>query len=291
MTETDDRVAAAQAAYDAGQFLRSRGLAVEGLLADPDDTRLLRLAGRSSLELGLDDASRHLKAVAQLRPQDPDAWRDVGLAAVEEGDLETVSQAFQTVLDLAPNDPVALVHLAHASNAIGQTAQALELLTRAAGAENASREVLRTLISLATGAGDVSAALQATIRLLERDPKDVGAALDMADLHLVLGNLDDAAAAFAALRSLDDDDGHESYAIHGQVEALLRAERWRSALDAAIEATRVDRLQLTTDLLRFASAKLFGETDRSAPPWDEIEAALAEERAAHRRLHAEQEML
>lgn len=291
MTETDDRVAAAQAAFDAGQFLRSRGLAVEGLLADPDDTRLLRLAGRSSLELGLDDAGRHLKAVAQLRPQDPDAWRDVGLAAVEDGDLESVTQAFHKVLELAPDDAVALVHLAHASNALGQTGQALELLTRAAGAENASPEVLRTLIALATSAGDAPAALQAAVRLLDRDPKDVGAALARADLHLALGDLDDAIAAFSALRSVDDDDGHESYAIHGQVEALLRAERWRAALDVAIEATRVDRLQLTTDLLRFASAKLFGEADRSAPPWDEIQAALAEERAAHRRLHAEQEML
>jgi hypothetical protein len=35
------------------------------------------------------------------------------------------------------------------------------------------------------------------------------------------------------------------------------------------------------------TAKLFGEGDRPAPPEDELQARLAAERAAHRRMHAE----
>ena len=291
MNEAGDRVAAAQAAFDARQFLQCRKLALEGLASDPADPRLLRLAGRSSLELWMDDAVTHLRAVTERWPEDPAAWRDLGLAAYEEGDLAEAGTAFRRALDLDPSDEVALLYLTHAFKASGRPDQAIELLSRSAAADDVSPEVLRTLASMATDSGDATSALQAVEQLLARDPKDVAAALALGDLHLALGHLDAAARAFAALRSIDDEDGHESFACHGQAEALLRGQQWRAALDVAIEATRLDRLQLTTDILRYASARLFGEADRSAPPWEEIQAALAEERAAHARMHAEQEML
>jgi tetratricopeptide (TPR) repeat protein len=291
MSGVGDVAAAAQAAYDAREFLSCRKLALEALVENPADPHLLRLAGRSSLELYLDDAVTHLRAVTELEPDDAAAWRDLGLASYEEGDIEGAGAAFRRAHDLDPSDEVAVLYLTHAFKAAGEHGQAIELLQRSAATDDASPEVLRTLAAMASDSGDAAAALQATEQLLAQNPKDVGAMLARAELHLALGHLDEAARAFAALRSIDDDDGHESFACHGQAEALLLARRWRAALDVAIEATRLDRLQLTTDILRYASAKLFGEADRSAPPWEEIQAALAEERAAHARMHAEQEML
>ena len=56
----------------------------------------------------------------------------------------------------------------------------------------------------------------------------------------------------------------------------MRRERWRRALDLAVEATRVDRLGRTTDVLAFVVAQVFGEPDRPAPPREEVERALAD---------------
>jgi hypothetical protein len=72
------------------------------------------------------------------------------------------------------------------------------------------------------------------------------------------------------------------------IEAELRRERWRSALDLAVDATRVDRLGRTTDVLAFVVAEVFGASDdRPAPGRAEVEQALASSRAEHRRLHQE----
>ena len=61
-------------------------------------------------------------------------------------------------------------------------------------------------------------------------------------------------------------------------------------MDAAIDATAVDRHQLTTDLLVFVSAQVFGTggEGREPRPWPELAAELAAERAAHRAFHAQQ---
>jgi hypothetical protein len=67
----------------------------------------------------------------------------------------------------------------------------------------------------------------------------------------------------------------------------IRTARFRRALDLAIEATALDRHQLTTDLLAFVAAKLFGEGGRAVVPQSELLAALVAEQAEHRRDHLE----
>ena len=79
-------------------------------------------------------------------------------------------------------------------------------------------------------------------------------------------------------RGADDDPEHEVYLLHALIEIETRRERWRRALDLAVEATRVDRLGRTTDVLAFVVAQVFGEPDRPAPPAEEVERALAASR-------------
>jgi tetratricopeptide (TPR) repeat protein len=288
---SEDRVAEAEAALAAGQLMKARTLAVEGLVDEPDDPRLLRVAGRASLELELDEASRHLRALVKVLPKDTDAWRDLAFAEMEMGDLPGSAEAFAKVLDLSPDDTTALVHLGHARHALGDTAEAVSLLRKAADLAPTRIDVVRSLAGMARASGDNETALDAARRLVEHDPKDVLAALDVAELVFEAGEWRAAAAAFYKLRSADTDEGHEAYACHGQAEALVRAENWRQALDVTIDATRVDRHQLTTDLLAFITAKLFGEADRESKSWDELEVELAVERADHRRMHEEAAVL
>lgn len=282
-----DRAAEAEAALAAGQLMKARTLAVEGLVDDPDDPRLLRVAGKASLDLELDEATRHLRALVKVAGGDASAWRDLAFAEMEEGDIKASSEAFAKVLELSPDDTGAMVHLAHARHAMGQTGEAIKLLTRAAELLPDRVDIMRSLVGMARTTGDVAGALAGAQKLSDADPKDVLAALDVAELLLATGRHKEAAAAFYKLRTADADEGHEVFACHGQAEALVKAENWRLALDTVIDATRVDRHQLTTDLLAFIAAKLFGEADREAKPWDELAASLAEERAEHRRMHEE----
>jgi tetratricopeptide (TPR) repeat protein len=275
----------------AGQLMKARTLAVEGLVDDPDDARLLRVAGRASLELELDEAPRHLRALVRVQPDDAEAWRDLAFAEIESGELSASADAFAKVLDLQPGDVGAMVHLAHARHALGQVDEALSLLLQAADLAPGRADILRSMIDMARRAGQVQTALEGARRLNEQDPKNALAALDVAELLLADGQWRLAAGAFNRLRSVDTDDGHEAVACHGQAEALVRAESWRQALDVTIDATRLDRHQLTTDLLAFIASKLFGEADREARPWDELAVALQEERVEHRRSHEEAAVL
>ena len=68
------------------------------------------------------------------------------------------------------------------------------------------------------------------------------------------------------------------------IEAEIRRERWRRALDLAIEATRVDRYGRTTDVLAFVVAQVFGQPTAPRPTRAEVDEALAASRAEHRRL-------
>lgn len=278
----------AQAFFDAGDFRRCRELALRGLEAQPDDIRLLRLAGRCSLELDLDDATEYLRQVVKLVPDDFAAWGDLGTALVDEGNMPEAAEAFRQVIRLHPDDVTALINLGHTVYALGQTDDAISYLSRAAQREPGNLTALRSLAWMYRHAGQPQAALDSAMQIARGHPDDVLATIDIADLNLALGNWDEAVAGFSRLRSIDAESGHEVYAYHGMIEAELQRQRWRRALDLAIDATRVDRYDLTTQLLAFVVAQVFGESDRPAPTRAEVDAALAEERAQHRRFHSEE---
>jgi tetratricopeptide (TPR) repeat protein len=281
---SEDALRQAQAYYNAGNFPRSRELAVQGLDARPDDLHLLRVAGRSSLELDEDDAATYLRKVVKLAPDDADSWHDLGTALVHEGQTQEAADAFREVVRLRPEDATALIDLGHTLYSLGQRDQAIGFLTRAANRERGNLATLRSLVEMYRDAGRPEAALNAAEQILEWQPQDLLALLDTAELHLALGHYDEALAAFGQLRALDADPQHGVYAYHGLIEAEMRREQWRRALDLAIDATRLDRDDLTTQLLAFVVAQVFGEGERPAPSRAELDTALAADRDEYRRL-------
>jgi tetratricopeptide (TPR) repeat protein len=284
---TDEPSHQAQAYFDAGDFRRCREVALRSLEAQPEDVRLLRLAGRCSLELELDDATEYFRQAVKLVPDDLAAWQDLGTALVDEGNMPEAAAAFRQVIRLQPDDVTSLVNLGHTVYALGQTDEAISHLSRAAQCEPGNLTALRSLAWMYRHAGQLEAALDVATQIARGQPDDVLAAIDIADMNLALGKWDEAVAGFSRLRSIDAESGHEVFAYHGMIEAELQRERWRRALDLVIDTTRVDRYDLTTQLLAFIVAQVFGESDRPAPTRAEVEAALAEERAQHRRFHSE----
>ena len=288
MTEraSDHLADEARANYAAGEYRRAWDVVQEALASNPLDPALLRLAGRTAMELGLDSAVEFFQRAVALDPNDPDGWRELGDALAYDGRPSEAGQALHRAVRLRPEDTAALVSLGHASLASGHRDRAITYLTRALEGDPENRAALQGLVTAYRSVGRPAEALEAAKQVASAAPADVFAALDVAELSLELGRTD-AVAAFGRLREVDDDPEHEVYAYHGMIEAELKRESWRRALDLAVDATRIDRHGRTTDILALIVARVFGEAGREAPTREHVEETLARSRAEHRRLHAE----
>jgi tetratricopeptide (TPR) repeat protein len=277
----------ARALFETGDFDRSAALAVEGLAGDPDDPDLLRLAGASALALDKDDASPYFAQLVAIAPDELGAWRDLGTALLAEGRGEEAIAAFRRALELAPDDVGTLVDLGRAAGAGGAADEAIGCLTRAWERDRTNIDILRSKFEVERRSGDPEAALATAREVLEQRPDDVTAALDVAELSLACGHLDDAAAAYRRLRLLDSEPGHAVYVLHGLMAVEIRRAEWRRALAVAIEAAQVDRHRDTTDLIAFSAAQLFGPGQIPPPSATEVDRIIAQASANHRLLHVE----
>lgn len=277
----------ALASFAAGDFEGARQAALAALEERPDDAALLRIAGRASAELGLDDAAGYLEHAAKADPTDVETWRDLGDTLAGLGRLDPAREAFRRAAELVPDDPRALLDVGLASLAAGRTGDAVAYLKEATQRDPTSVNAFRGLLEIHRRDGKLGEALTVAKRVEERVPEDPIATLDVAEICLALGRFDESSAAFARLRGIDDDPEHEVYAYHGLIEVEIQRGRLRRALDLAMDATKVDRLGRTTDVLAYVVAQVFGEQDRPGPPRGEVEAVLNASRAEHRRLHAD----
>jgi len=204
---------------------------------------------------------------------------------LEEGRLDDAVSALEQAVESDPGATAPLVDLAHCLFALGRADEALERIDAALTLAPGDPAIVSAASALYGGAGQDERAYALARRRLEATPGDVGAALDVAERALALDRLDEAVSAFARVRAIDDVPEHEIYAYHGQIEAELRREHWRRALDLAVDATRVDRQGRTTDVLAYAVAQVFGAGERPTPEQEDVLAALAESRREHRLLH------
>lgn len=286
-TSTEQLREAARASFAAGDFRAAREAAEAALAEHPDDAALLHLAGQASLELDRDDAAPLLERSLAADQDNAAAWRDLGSALVSEGRSQEAAEAFRRAIALQPDDPASLVSLGHIELASGRRDDAVGHFQKALEHDPADVGALQALAEAHRGESRFFDALSAVQAVSDSRPDDVLAALDVAELAFQLGRLDEAEAAIRRARAADDDPEHEVHLLHALIEVEARREHWRRALDLAVDASRVDRLGRTTDLLAFIVAQVFGESDRLAPKPEEFELALAGSRAEHRKLHLE----
>jgi tetratricopeptide (TPR) repeat protein len=286
-TASDRALGAARASYEAGEFRSARDAAVAGLAARPDDPALLRLAGAAGLEIGDEAALGHLERAVDVAPDDAENWRALGDGLASAGRMDDAGAAFRRAAELVPTDARALVDLGHAVLGTGHADEAVSYFEQALEYQPDDPEALHALVLIHRRAGRLEDALAVALELGDVAPDDVLAALEGADLALELNRPAEARAAFQRARTFDDDPEHDVYAYHGLIEVEVRGNRWRRALDLAIDATRVDRHGRTTELLAFIVAQVFGEADRPAPTRAGVDHALAVSRGEHRRLHEE----
>jgi tetratricopeptide (TPR) repeat protein len=276
----------AQELYTNGDFAGSRELAITLLQASPQDPNLLRLAGKAGVELGRDDALGQLEQAAAADAENPDAWRDLADALLSEGRLDEAAKAIGHAIELRPDDVASLVDLAHVVHASGRTPEAIQHLEQALELDFNNLAALRGLVGMYREAGRPEDAVTVGRKVISYRPGDIETAIDVAELTLELNRLEEAVEAFRWLRDVDDEPDHEVYAVHGMIEAEMRRERWRAALDLAVDATRVDRFGRTTDILAYVVTQVFGAADRPAPSRRDVDDAHAATRDEHRQLHS-----
>ena len=239
----------ARAQLDAGDFARARETATAGLAAAPDDADLLRAAGRAGLELEAEDAVDQLRRVTELRPDDPDAWHELGDALATEGRSEEATEAFRKALELNPDDEVAMTHLGHTAFQTGQGDEGVKLLERAADLISGNSTAAISLVEMYRSLGQPEEALNQAVKVFEADPDDRLYALDVAELSLETGKLDEAAAAFGRLREIVDSEEEEVCALHGLILVELERGDAARALAIARDALAIDAVGRTTGVV------------------------------------------
>jgi len=276
--------------FEAGDFGKAREAAMEGLRGQPDDVELLRVAGRAGVELGSDDAVDQLRKVAELQPDSAESWHDLGDSLAADGRTEEAAQAFRKVLEINPDDELALTHLGHTEYATGGQ-DAVAHLEQAAERTGGMSTAAISLVEMYKSMNQPEEALHAAQKVLEAEPEDVVAMLDVAELSLELGRHDDAVKAFERLRELEDLPDHEVYALHGMIQAELKREEKDRALELAREAAPIDQYGRTASVLLFLAPDEVEQPEngepKPAPSAEDVDAALAESLKEHRRLHAE----
>ena len=288
--ETDSAREQARALYDAADFERSLAVATQALNDAPDDAELLVLAGRAGIEVDDDAAVGHLRRATELAPDNASAWHHLGEALAAEGDMPEAENAFQRAVELDPDDQLALTHLGHAALASGRKEDGVAYLARAADIAHTAHTASSASISLVDmyrSFGQYEDALRQAQVVTEAAPDDVLSWLDVAELSLELGRLDDARSGFERLRELDEVPGHEAYPLHGTILAEIRRERWPAASELAAQAAAIDQRGLSADVAGFLNEQISGPGEEPAPSRDDVEAALTSSLADYRRMLAD----
>ena len=285
-TRPEELVEDALARYRRGDLTGCREAALAGLRDHPDDATLLRLAGKTSVELDLDGGAGYLRDAVRVDPQNADAWRDLADALVDEGQLDEAVDTLRKTVELRPDDVPSLVQLGNVLHAAGAADDAVATLEGELERKPGDLDALRGLVAVCRATGRKERALAAARTVVALTLDDVDAALDVAELCLELEQFEEATDAFRWLRDVDEEPEHEIYAYHGMIEAQIRREAWRKALDLAIEATRVDRYGRMTDLLAYVVSQVFGGDRAGAPSRRDVDDALLASREEHRRLHS-----
>ena len=254
----DDARERARASFEAEEFEQSLAAAREGLGEAPDDVELLVLAGRAGVEVASEDAVEQLRRATELAPENADAWHHLGEALATEGRTQEAGEAFRRTVELNPEDQVALTHLGHTSLATGHQEEGVDMLARAADNIHGASTAAISLVDMYRSFGRYDEALVQARRVAEAAPDDIPAWLDVAELSLEVGELDEAGAALARMRELDDMPGEEAGVAAGAVdsdsEAAVPDSDPKQALAASLAAYR----RVYADERRMAPGDLIG---------------------------------
>ena len=178
--------------------------------------------------------------------------------AMQAGRLEEAARDWESVLSLAPNHPLALMHLGQHALYCGQPQQAKHLLQKAAQADPGNPAVPLNLSFVFRALGDTAQETEALIRALTIDPYFLPALLARAALLERTGNTRQAAKIYKdVLTIIPPGAGVEPWLAEPLAHARAVVESDRAALAAHLK-TRLEASMAVNpeaDLSRFEEAR------------------------------------
>ncbi|HEX4187396.1 MAG TPA: hypothetical protein VHY83_05805 [Solirubrobacteraceae bacterium] len=277
--------------FEAEEFDASLREALSGLDSSPQDVSLLVLAGRAGVEVDSAEAVEHLRRATELAPEDAGAWHHLGEALAAEGLTLEAGEAFRRAVELDPQDNVALTHLGHTSLAAGRDQEGVGYLAQAAGSVDGASTAAISLVDMYRSFGQNEEALAQARRLVDAAADDIPAWIDVAELSLAVGELDEARVAFERLRDLDEVPGHEAYPLHGLMRVEIGREQWAAAEALAVQSAAIDPQGLGVDVIAFLRAQRGEEGQEPVPTRAQVEESLDASLSEYRRMHADDRRL
>ena len=245
------------------------------------DARCATLHSLIATEAGdLEGAAAHLRHAAQLAPEDVSVARRLGQVLAANGALSEAVATLERVAMNAPDEADLLVDLGYVCMMNNDRAKARAALERAASLRPEDSAIQYSLVQIYEALGELALAA-AVLTPMARHAASPRLLNDLTLLLMQLGRWDEAEAMFARLQRFDPE--HDLIAQHGRIWCRIQERDWRSAFGLALEATRLDRYDLTTALLNYVKDQLFGRV----PDAVRREAELGERVMAELREHAE----
>jgi len=144
----------AWAYYRAGNYARCRELA-DRLLADHGaDDAGLTLKGMALAELDQpEEAIEAFRLAVQIRPDNEEAWAQLGTALVTEGHLAEAAESFRAALRIRRDNHRAMVDLSNVLFILGQVDEAIATLEEARRTRRGDLGILRNLAEMCASDG------------------------------------------------------------------------------------------------------------------------------------------
>lgn len=228
------------------------------------------LRGAIAFEDGdLDGALVHFRRAAESPPSDPALARQLGDILSARGAWAEARTLLEAALPGLPGDTTLLIDLGFLRLMSGDRSGARQALEQAVSLQPGDWSIRRSLALIYEAAGEPALAAEAlaTVPPAAATPRLLG---HLAQLQLRLERYEEAEAVFLSLAALDPE--HEIVILHGRTWCRIKKRDWRGALEVALAATRLDRLDLTTAFLAHARDGLFGRASCT----EQEEAELAE---------------
>lgn len=308
MSQTDDSISTdtveaygefpVEACYAAGLEALNRGdleeanawaVRCEAASHGETDAKCAMLRGLIATEIGdLEVAVSHLRHAVQLAPDDVAIARRLGEVLATSRVWGEAAATLERAAVSTPDDADLLVDLGYACMMSNDRARARAALERAASLRPGDAAIQYSLAQIYEALGELALAAAVLIPVTQHaaSPRLLS---DLTLLLLRLGRLDEAEANFIRLQRLDPD--HYLIAQHGRIWCRIREQNWRGAFDLALEATRLDRYDLTTALLAYIKDQLFGQVLDSRQRETELGERIIAVLRDHAELHADEDIV
>jgi tetratricopeptide (TPR) repeat protein len=192
------------------------------------------LAKRLEAEGKLEEAQETLAHAFHARTPSLEIAMAFGDLSFRTKDLEAAREAFAAARELAPGDDRAAYNLATVYLALGNPAEAVELLRPLAEREEPHDAAAFNLAEAYRATGALDSARELLRALLERQPAFPGASFALGLTLDALGDLPGAETAYRAALSLEGDDLGPFINLASVLERLGRVEEARAILEQAL---------------------------------------------------------